>query len=73
MLSLNQQKIDRINELSRKAKTEGLTDEEKAEQTQLRNEYRQSVIGNLAVQLDNTYIMTPDGKKTKVKQNGGKK
>lgn len=70
---MNQQKIDRINELSRKAKTEGLTDEEKAEQTQLRNEYRQSVIGNLAVQLDNTYIMTPDGKKTKVKQNGGKK
>lgn len=70
---MNQQKIDRINELSRKAKTEGLTDEEKAEQTQLRNEYRQSVIGNLAVQLDNTYIMTPDGKKTKVRQNGGKK
>lgn len=70
---MNQQKIDRINELSRKAKTEGLTDEEKAEQTQLRNEYRQSVIGNLVVQLDNTYIMTPDGKKTKVKQNGGKK
>ncbi len=70
---MNQQKIERINELSRKAKTEGLTDEEKAEQTQLRNEYRQSVIGNLAVQLDNTYIMTPDGKKTKVKQNGGKK
>ncbi len=70
---MNQQKIDRINELSRKSKTKGLTDEEKAEQTQLRNEYRQSVLGNLAVQLDNTYIMTPDGKKTKVKQNGGKK
>lgn len=67
---MNQQKIDRINELSRKSKTEGLTEEEKAEQTMLRNEYRQSVIGNLAVQLDNTYIMTPDGKKTKVKQNG---
>lgn len=70
VLILNQQKIDRINELSRKSKTEGLTEEEKAEQTMLRNEYRQSVIGNLAVQLDNTYIMTPDGKKTKVKQNG---
>ncbi len=70
VLTLNQQKIDRINELSRKSKTEGLTEEEKAEQTMLRNEYRQSVIGNLAVQLDNTYIMTPDGKKTKVKQNG---
>lgn len=66
---MNQQKIDRINELARKSKTVGLTDEEKAEQTALRNEYRQSVVGNLAAQLDNTYIMTPDGKKRKV---GGK-
>ena len=65
---MNQQKIDRINELSRKSKTKGLTDEEKAEQTQLRNEYRQSVLGNLAVQLDNTYIMTPDGEKKKLEQ-----
>ncbi|MDE5764610.1 MAG: DUF896 domain-containing protein [Ruminococcus sp.] len=63
---MNQQKIDRINELARKSKSTGLTDEEKAEQTALRNEYRQSVVGNLAVQLDNTYIMTPDGKKKKV-------
>lgn len=69
---MNQQKIDRINELARKSKTVGLTDEEKAEQTVLRNEYRQSVTGNLAVQLDNTYIMTPDGKKRKVGSNGGK-
>lgn len=66
---MNQQKIDRINELARKSKTVGLTDVEKAEQTALRNEYRQSVVGNLAAQLDNTYIMTPDGKKRKV---GGK-
>ncbi|MDE5569097.1 MAG: DUF896 domain-containing protein [Ruminococcus sp.] len=66
---MTQEKIDRINELARKSKSVGLTDEEKAEQTALRNEYRQSVVGNLAVQLDNTYIMTPDGKKSKV---GGK-
>lgn len=63
---MNQKKIDRINELSRKSKTEGLTEEEKAEQTALRNEYRQSVVGNLSAQLDNTYVMTPDGKKRKV-------
>ena len=69
---MNQKKIDRINELARKSKTEGLTEEEKAEQTQLRNEYRQSVLGNLAAQLNNTYIMTPDGKKHKVRPNGGK-
>ncbi|MDE5619681.1 MAG: DUF896 domain-containing protein, partial [Ruminococcus sp.] len=36
---MNQKKIDRINELSRKSKAEGLTEEEKAEQTALRNEY----------------------------------
>lgn len=66
---MTQEKIDRINELSRKSKTIGLSDEEKAEQTALRNEYRQSVVGNLAAQLDNTYIVTPDGRKKKV---GGK-
>lgn len=66
---MTQEKIDRINELARKSKSVGLTEDEKAEQTALRNEYRQSVVGNLAVQLDNTYIMTPDGKKSKV---GGK-
>ncbi len=63
---MNQKKIDRINELARKSKAEGLTDEEKAEQTALRNEYRQSVVGNLSAQLENTYIVTPDGKKRKV-------
>ena len=63
---MNQQKIDRINELSRKSKSVGLTEEEKAEQTALRNEYRQSVVGNLRAELNNTYIMTPDGKKRKV-------
>lgn len=69
---MNQKKIDRINELARKSKSIGLTDEEKAEQTALRNEYRMSVTGNLAAQLGNTYIMTPDGKKRKLEKNGGK-
>ncbi|MDE5583845.1 MAG: DUF896 domain-containing protein [Ruminococcus sp.] len=63
---MNQKKIDRINELAHKSKAEGLTKEEKAEQTALRNEYRQSVVGNLSAQLENTYIITPDGKKKKV-------
>ncbi|MDE6034311.1 MAG: DUF896 domain-containing protein [Ruminococcus sp.] len=63
---MNQQKIDRINELARKSKSVGLTDDEKAEQTALRNEYRQSVVGNLRSELNNTYVMTPDGKKRKI-------
>ncbi len=66
VFNLDQKKIDRINELARKSKNEGLTEAEKAEQTELRNEYRRAVTGNLAAQLDNTYILTPDGKKRKV-------
>lgn len=66
MFKLDQKKIDRINELARKSKSEGLTEAEKAEQTELRSEYRRAVTGNLAAQLENTYIMTPDGKKRKV-------
>lgn len=67
---MDQKKIDRINELARKSKTSGLTEDEKAEQTLLRNEYRMSVTGNLAAQLNNTYIMTPDGKKHRLGKNG---
>ena len=53
--------IDRINELARKAKAEGLTEEEKAEQAKLRREYVASVVGNLRAQLDNTYIKKENG------------
>ena len=44
--------IGRINELARKAKTEGLTEEEKEEQKRLRREYIDSVVGNLRSQLE---------------------
>ena len=63
---MDQKKIDRINELARKSREERLTEAEKAEQTELRNEYRRAVTGNLVAQLENTYIMTPDGKKYKI-------
>ncbi len=69
---MEQKKIDRINELARKSRESGLTDEEKAEQAALRDEYRRAVVGSLNASLSNTYIMTPDGKKRKVMQNGGK-
>ena len=55
------QLIKRINELSRKSKTEGLTPEEKAEQTELRNRYRALVVGNLSSQLEGLKIQHPDG------------
>lgn len=59
--------IARINELAKKAKTEGLTQEETVERDKLRRIYIDSVTGNLKAQLDNTYIVRPDGTKEKVK------
>ena len=53
--------IKRINELAHKVKTEGLTPVEVEEREKLRNIYRQSVIGNLRAQLDNTSVREADG------------
>lgn len=66
---MEQYKLDRINELARKAKETELTEEEKAEQAELRDEYRAAFRRSLISQLDNTYVMTPDGKKHKVGKN----
>lgn len=64
---MDQKKIDRINELTRKSKTEaGLTEEEKAEQAVLRREYIDSVKASLVGHLENTTIVRPDGSKEKV-------
>lgn len=66
---MEQKKIDRINELARKAKTsEGLTSEETAERTALRKEYVQAVVGNLNSQLSNTYLVDDKGNKTKLER-----
>ncbi len=64
---MTQEKIDRINELARKAKSlEGLTPEESAERDVLRREYIDSFKRSLVGQLDNTYIQYPDGTKKKL-------
>lgn len=60
--------IARINELAHKAKTEGLTPEELAERDKLRRIYIDSVKANLVGQLENTYIVRPDGTKEKVQK-----
>ncbi|MBE6888927.1 MAG: DUF896 domain-containing protein [Ruminococcaceae bacterium] len=59
-------KIDRINELARKSKAEGLTEEEKAEQQKLRDEYRAEFKASLLGQLDRVYIKEADGSTTKM-------
>ena len=66
-MSLNDT-ITRINELAKKAKTEGLTDEEIVERDKLRRIYIDSVKANLTGQLDNTYIVDEKGNKIPLKK-----
>ena len=63
---MTEEKIKRINELARKQKSEVLTEEEKAEQIKLRREYIDAYKQSLIAQLENTYILEPDGTKRKV-------
>ena len=60
--------ITRINVLAKKAKTEGLTAEEISERDRLRRIYIDSVKANLVGQLENTYIVGPDGTKKKLER-----
>ena len=62
--------IKRINELAAKNKTEGLTPEELTERDKLRRIYIDSVKASLTGQLDNTYIVRPDGTKEKLNKKG---
>lgn len=64
---MTQEKINRINELARKKKSEGLTEAELEEQAILRREYIDGFKRSLVSQLENTYIVEPDGTKRKVK------
>lgn len=64
-----EEKIQRINELARKAKTpQGLTEEEKAEQQLLRKEYIAEWRQGVTQVLDNTYIMDEKGNKRKLEK-----
>ena len=61
-------KLDRINELAMWAKIRELTLEELAERDALRKEYIEEWRRGAEQVLENTYIVTPDGKKTKLKK-----
>ena len=64
---MEQRKIDRINELARRVKAgETLTAEELAERDALRREYIDSVKASLTGQLDNTWVVDPDGTKRRL-------
>ena len=53
---ISDKKLERINELAKKAKTVGLTEEEKAERDLLRKEYLEAVRRNFKATLDSIEI-----------------
>ncbi len=65
---MTEEKIARINALAKKSREEGLSDEEKQEQAALRREYIDGFKRSLVGQLENTYIVEPDGTKRKVQK-----
>ena len=65
-------KIDRINTLAHKAKSVGLTEEEKKERDALRKEYIATIRMNLRNQLDNINIKEEDGSITNLGEKYGK-
>ena len=66
---MKQEKIDRINELARKAKTpEGLTAGELAERDKLRRAYIDAMKESLVGQLDHTVVQYPDGTRKPLKK-----
>ena len=65
---MEQSKIDRINELARKKKAEGLTPAEIEEQAALRAEYIAGFRASLTAQLENTVVVDPDGTRHKVQK-----
>ncbi len=70
---MNDEKIQRINELYRKSKAEGLTEKEKQEQKLLRAEFIAAVKGNLRSQLNNISIQNQDGSVTNLGEKYGNK
>lgn len=65
---MTDEKIARINELYHKSKAEGLTEEEKQEQQQLRQEYVEAVRNNMRQTLSNVKIQNADGSITPLKK-----
>ena len=65
---MEKSKIDRINELAKKAKEKGLTVEEQAERDSLRAEYIKQFRASMRGILDNTYVQYPDGRKERIKK-----
>lgn len=70
---IDNKKIERINELARKAKSVGLSEAEKEEQTKLRQEYIAAVRKNMRAQLNNIDIKEKDGSIVNLGEKYGRK
>ena len=70
---MDARKINRINTLAHKAKSVGLTDEEKGEQALLREEYLESIRASLRSRLDSIDIKEADGSITNLGEKYGRK
>ncbi|MBE7027107.1 MAG: DUF896 domain-containing protein [Ruminococcaceae bacterium] len=60
--------IKRINELAKKSREQGLSDEEKAEQNTLRQEYIKRFRNGMENTLAGVYIMDENGNKKKIEK-----
>lgn len=61
---ITQEMLDRINALYHKSQAVGLTEEEKAEQAALRQEYIQAIRASMRANLNNISIVEEDGSVT---------
>lgn len=67
-MGITEADIKRINELYHKSKAEGLTDEEKAEQKKLREDYVAAIRGNIRSQLENVKVIDENGNEIPLKR-----
>ena len=65
---MEKEKLNRINELAKKSKETPLTEEELAEQHELRQEYIREIRMSFGAMLDNTVIQYPDGSRKSLKK-----
>lgn len=69
---MEKHQIDRINELARKKKTVGLTQDELKEQEALRRQYILEFREGMRATLDQVYIQQEDGSYKKLEQKAPK-
>ena len=67
-MGITEADIKRINELYHKSKAEGLTEEEKAEQKKLRDNYVAAIRGNIRSQLENIKVVDENGSEVQLKR-----